>query len=57
MRIGVDLGGTKIEAIALGDDGTIALRRRVPTPRDDYRATLESVAALVETLARIMREG
>ncbi|HMB75728.1 MAG TPA: ROK family protein, partial [Kiloniellaceae bacterium] len=33
MRIGVDLGGTKIEAAALSDDGTIALRRRVPTPQ------------------------
>jgi len=52
MRIGVDLGGTKIEAIALGDDGKVALRRRVPTPRDDYAATLETVAALVEAFER-----
>ena len=47
MRIGVDLGGTKIEAIALGDDGRALLRRRVPTPRDDYDATLAAIAALV----------
>jgi fructokinase len=47
MRIGVDLGGTKIEAIALGDDGGVRTRERVPTPRDDYEATLEAIAALV----------
>ena len=39
MRIGVDLGGTKIEAIALADDGAVRARRRVATPRDDYAAT------------------
>ena len=47
MRIGVDLGGTKIEALALGDDGAVAGRRRVATPRDDYAATLDAVARLV----------
>ena len=35
MRIGVDLGGTKIEVACLDDDGREALRRRVPTPRGD----------------------
>jgi fructokinase len=50
MRIGVDLGGTKIEVIALGEDGTTLLRRRVPSPRGDYRATLEAIAGLVEGL-------
>jgi len=35
MRIGVDLGGTKIEAIALGDQGETLARRRTATPRDD----------------------
>jgi len=48
MRLGVDLGGTKIEIIALGDDGAELLRRRVATPRDDYMATVMAVAALVE---------
>jgi len=52
MRIGVDLGGTKIEAAALSDDGTIALRRRVPTPQGDYDATLAAVTALVAALER-----
>jgi fructokinase len=50
LRVGVDLGGTKIEAIALADDGAALGRRRVPTPRGDYEATLEAVAALVEGL-------
>ncbi len=36
MRIGVDLGGTKIEVAALGDDGEILLRRRVPSPSHAY---------------------
>ena len=36
MRIGIDLGGTKIEVIALNDDGEVLVRRRVDTPRDDY---------------------
>ena len=51
-RIGIDLGGTKIEAAVLGDDGAVRARRRVPTPRDDYPATLRSIAALVEDLER-----
>jgi fructokinase len=47
MRIGIDLGGTKIEAIALGDDGATLLRRRVPTPAGDYPGILETIAGLV----------
>ena len=52
MRIGVDLGGTKIEAVALADDGAVRARRRVPTPRDDYAATLDAVAGLVLDVER-----
>ena len=49
LRIGIDLGGTKIAGVAL--DGSRALAHaRVPTPRDDYAATVEAVAGLVETL-------
>src|SRR5579862_1216858 len=48
MRIGVDVGGTKIEAAALGRDGAIALRRRVPTPQGDYAATIAAIKTLVE---------
>jgi fructokinase len=46
MRIGIDLGGTKIEAIAL-DGAREVLRRRVPTPRGDYEATIAAVSSLV----------
>ena len=47
MRIGIDLGGTKIEAIALDADGRERFRHRMPTPRGDYAATVEAVAVLV----------
>ena len=50
MQIGIDLGGTKIEAIALGSDGTILARNRVPTPVGDYEATLDAVTGLVNTI-------
>ncbi|MBA3555071.1 MAG: ROK family protein, partial [Gemmatimonadales bacterium] len=46
MRIGIDLGGTKIEAIGLDGDGRVAIRRRVATPRD-YGGTLDAIARLV----------
>lgn len=52
MRIGIDLGGTKIEIVALDGDGGERLRRRVPTPQGDYAATVEVVAALVEAAER-----
>src|SRR5258708_34087066 len=50
LRIGVDLGGTKVGGIALGRGGVEQGRRRVPTPRDDYKATVEAVARVVEDL-------
>ena len=53
MRIGVDLGGTKIEAIALDATGETRARRRVATPRGDYRGT---VAAIVDLVAGIERD-
>jgi fructokinase len=46
MRIGIDLGGTKIEGIALDADTPAAVRRRVATPRD-YAGTLDAIARLV----------
>ena len=46
-RIGIDLGGTKIELVVLGEDGGVRRRRRVPTPQGDYDATLRTIAALV----------
>lgn len=62
MRIGVDLGGTKIEAIALHADGSELIRRRISTPQSDYAATITAITNLVtgiekelaiEPLARI----
>jgi fructokinase len=51
MRIGVDVGGTKIEAAAIDDeDGRFLTRRRVPTPRDDYRGTLDAIVRLVREI-------
>jgi len=50
MRIGIDLGGTKIEGVALGRDHRVIARRRVPTPRNDYEATLAAIAGVVAGL-------
>jgi fructokinase len=49
-RLGIDLGGTKIEIVALGEDGELRLRRRVPTPANDYGAIVEAIGALVEAV-------
>ena len=48
MRIGVDVGGTKIEAVAIDRRGDIVLRHRIPTPAHDYAAAVEAIAGLVE---------
>ena len=50
VRIGIDLGGTKIEGIALDDAGQVLVRRRVPTPRGDYAGTVAAIAALVREI-------
>ena len=47
MRIGIDLGGTKIEAVVLDDGGGIVFRERRATPRGDYDGTIEAIASLV----------
>lgn len=47
MRIGIDMGGTKIELIALDGAGKELFRKRVPTPQGDYAATLRATASLV----------
>lgn len=51
MRIGIDLGGTKIEGIALADTGEILYRHRVPTP-SSYGPTLDAIAEVVEAVER-----
>jgi fructokinase len=48
VRIGIDLGGTKTEVIALSDHGEELFRYRVPTPRDDYDKTVENIIGLVK---------
>ena len=47
MRIGIDLGGTKIEIAAIDDSGDLVLRERTQTPQGDYEATVRATAELV----------
>ena len=47
MRIGIDLGGTKTEVIALAKDGRELYRHRLPTPKNDYQATIDTIVKLV----------
>jgi len=48
LRLGIDLGGTKIAAVVLGPDGSVRWERRIPSPRDNYDATLDALASLVD---------
>ena len=50
MRIGIDLGGTKIEALALADDGRELGRIRIASPRDDYGESIRAMVCLVRKL-------
>jgi fructokinase len=52
MRIGIDLGGTKIAIVVLTDEGVVRWERRVATPRGDYDATLATIAGLVREAER-----
>ena len=52
-RVGIDLGGTKIEGILLDATGAIIRRERVPTPQDDYAAILDAVSDLTLSLIHI----
>lgn len=47
MRVGIDLGGTKIEAVVLSDAGEVLSRQRVPTPAQSYRGILDAIAGLL----------
>jgi len=53
LRIGIDLGGTKIEGVALASNGSELARERIAAPKGDYRATVEALAGLVEDLERV----
>ena len=58
MLIGIDWGGTKIEAIALDEDGTALARRRIATPQHDYDAGIRAAADLVRGIeAELGRDG
>src|ERR1041384_1718018 len=50
FRIGIDLGGTKIEAAALDDSGAMHRRQRIPTPIGDYAGTIAAIGALVRRI-------
>ncbi len=51
MRIGIDLGGTKIAGIAIGDDEEVMAAARIPTPRGDYNGSIAAIRAMVHELA------
>jgi predicted NBD/HSP70 family sugar kinase len=58
MRVGVDLGGTKIEVIVLDENGATLLRRRVPTPTRDYVGIVHAIVDLVLSVERELgRQG
>ena len=57
MRIGIDLGGTKIEGAALDRAGRILVRRRAPTPAGDYDAVVRAVCAMVAALEHELGES
>lgn len=57
MRIGIDLGGTKIEGIVMAPDSSIIDRRRIPTPQGDYLATLGSIVDLIAELQQPLSDA
>ena len=52
IRIGIDLGGTKIEGLALDPSGDELARLRIPTPQHDYAATVQAIVSVVHDLER-----
>ncbi len=52
MRIGIDLGGTKIEGIALSEAGEELFRQRIATPKGDYQGTLHSIVDLISQVEK-----
>lgn len=56
MRIGIDLGGTKIECLALNASGAEIFRRRVDTPKGDYIGTCAAIVALVKAAEHVMQQ-
>ncbi|WP_283132662.1 fructokinase [Enterovibrio norvegicus] len=56
VKIGIDLGGTKIEAVVLTDQGEQVFQQRVPTPQHDYQATLLAIKGLVDDAEKAVGE-
>lgn len=56
MRLGIDLGGTKIEIIALDSEGKVLHIERIPTPQHDYQGTLQALKRLVEKVEHLLEE-
>src|SRR3954462_192273 len=57
MRIGIDWGGTKIEAIALNDAGAVLARKRIATPQHDYEACIAAATQLVREIETALGEA
>lgn len=57
MRIGIDLGGTKIEGIVMAPDSSVRHRERIATPQGDYAGTLDAIVALVQRLEQAAGGG
>ena len=56
IRSGIDVGGTKIEGIALDEDGVELVRQRVATPEGDYQGTLVAIKSLIELLESSIKQ-
>ncbi len=56
IAIGIDLGGTKTELIALAPEGTTLRRERIDTPRDDYPGTIAGIVQLIEMAETALQE-
>jgi fructokinase len=52
LRIGIDVGGTKIEGAVIDESGTVQLRRRISSPAGDYRATIAAIVAIIGDIER-----
>ena len=54
-KLGVDLGGTKTEAVLLDENFNVIERKRIPTPQNDYQKILDSISSLVIEISKIGR--
>ena len=55
IRIGIDLGGTKIEGIALDESGKELVRHRIATPAGDYAGTIQAITELVLYIENVIQ--